>query len=844
MKNNSMIKLSKEHRVAAVPANSTQACKPQRLGRCGVRPFGLALLLGLMTAGLSSWADTRTWSAGANAYWDNPATWVEAAVPTASDDVTMNLVSWLNITNAAVANSILMNVLGSSSAVQYLQIINDGGVTGSGSLVVGGGAGAIGSGGLTTYNNSLYIRNSVQANVGGILSAGSVSLRNTTLANTLASGTGAPGYLTTAVPIYSHVQLLLGDSDPANNVVFHQTGGTISSPNQGIEGTGYGITLGIIQSYGVAGPTANISYYLDGGTLQAGRIGCGNGDGDNVSSARWIAHGTLYWNDGTIQPYNTSLIFGNARGYRNYDGTVNTTKDMQLATHNPFTISLAASGNHGFSATMGAGGYADIIVTPSAQIVGAGSIVYDCPVGVAKSLIFCGDNPLATNSFSGTTTVNGGELVTDFGWAAGQAASPIGTNVLMDAFSTNSHVILNGGNYRLKGRINFAGKTFTGKTLDTGGIGLNLLSANANWGVAGVYVTNSLLPAGTYVRRVRSNQFGQLNQLATGATGNQSWTSQTISLAPANFICTQHLAAVTLQVDSTLFVQPNLAGGPSCGATLVCGPIDGPGALTLDSGNGSGFLQLTGTNTYSGATKINTGTMLVGPNSWMSNSPSFTVSSGQALDGTAISGGIAVGASQTLLGRGSVRGATTINGTFKPGSSDTDIKTFSFNNNLTLAGTTVMELNKDLVGQTNDLATGITTLQYGGTLTVNNVGATPLAIGDSFKLFSAADHTGSFALTNLPVLAEGVWSWNPANGTLSVVSSVPSTPTNITYSFSGSTLELTWPGSYLGWYAQSNAVSLMDSNSWFDIPGSQNATNLSITVNPAQPDVFYRMRKP
>ena len=69
-------------------------------------------------------------------------------------------------------------------------------------------------------------------------------------------------------------------------------------------------------------------------------------------------------------------------------------------------------------------------------------------------------------------------------------------------------------------------------------------------------------------------------------------------------------------------------------------------------------------------------------------------------------------------------------------------------------------------------------------------------------------------------------------------------PTNITYSFSGSSLELTWPGSYLGWYAQSNAVSLMDSNSWFDIPGSQTATNLSITVNPAQPEVFYRMRKP
>ncbi|MEI8042738.1 MAG: hypothetical protein WCL11_15105 [Verrucomicrobiota bacterium] len=826
-----MIKLTKEHRVAAVPAISTQECKTPIRARRGVRPLGLALLLALMTAGLSSWADTRTWSTVADAYWDNPATWVEAAVPTASDDVTMNSAFFLNITNVAVANSILMN----SSNPQWLHIINDGGVTGSGSLVVGGGAGNIVSANINSYQNSLYIENTAQASASGILSAGSVSLRGTCVRN--ASG---PGYLTTAVPIYSYVQLLLGDYDPANDVVFHQTGGTISTPNQGIEGTGYGITFGEICAYGGAGPTANISYYLDGGTIQAGRIGCGNGNGDNtLATPRWIAHGTLYWNDGTIQPYSTALIFGNARGYRNYDGIVNTTKDMQLATHNPFTINLAASGNHSFSATMGAGGYADIIVTPSAQITGTGSIVFNCPAGVAKSLIFCGDNPLATNSFSGTTTVNGGELQTAFDWAAGQAASPTGTNVLMDAFSTNSRVILNGGNYRLRARSNFAGKTFTGKTLNTGGIGLDLLTANANWGVPGVYVTNSLLPAGTYVRRVRSNQFGQLNQLATDATGNQSWTGQTISLAPANFICTQHLAAVTLQMDSTLFVQPTVASGPSSGATLVCGPIDGPGALTLGSGNGAGFLQLTGTNTYSGATTITTGTLLVGQNSWPSNSPSITVSSGQALDGTAISGGIVVGASQTLLGRGSVRGATTINGTFKPGSSDTDIKTFSFNNNLTLAGTTVMELNKDLVGQTNDLATGIATLQYGGTLTVNNVGATPLAIGDSFKLFSAANQTGSFALTNLPVLAEGVWNWNPANGTLSVV------PPSITFSTSGSgTLALAWPASCSGWYAQSNSVSLTDPNSWYDVPGSQTATSLSITVDAAQKNVFYRIRKP
>ena len=57
-------------------------------------------------------------------------------------------------------------------------------------------------------------------------------------------------------------------------------------------------------------------------------------------------------------------------------------------------------------------------------------------------------------------------------------------------------------------------------------------------------------------------------------------------------------------------------------------------------------------------------------------------------------------------------------------------------------------------------------------------------------------------------------------------------------------LTLTWPESHLGWYVQSNSVSLTSPSSWFDIPGSQTATNLSITINPALPQVFYRMRLP
>jgi hypothetical protein len=39
-------------------------------------------------------------------------------------------------------------------------------------------------------------------------------------------------------------------------------------------------------------------------------------------------------------------------------------------------------------------------------------------------------------------------------------------------------------------------------------------------------------------------------------------------------------------------------------------------------------------------------------------------------------------------------------------------------------------------------------------------------------------------------------------------------------------------------------VNVADSNYWFDIPNSQLGTNLDISINPAMPNVFYRLRSP
>ncbi len=67
-------------------------------------------------------------------------------------------------------------------------------------------------------------------------------------------------------------------------------------------------------------------------------------------------------------------------------------------------------------------------------------------------------------------------------------------------------------------------------------------------------------------------------------------------------------------------------------------------------------------------------------------------------------------------------------------------------------------------------------------------------------------------------------------------------PTNLTFSLSGNTLSLGWPSSYLGWYVQSNAISLADSNHWYGISGSQNSTSLNVILDPARPQVFYRLK--
>ena len=107
--------------------------------------------------------------------------------------------------------------------------------------------------------------------------------------------------------------------------------------------------------------------------------------------------------------------------------------------------------------------------------------------------------------------------------------------------------------------------------------------------------------------------------------------------------------------------------------------ISGSGDLTF---TGPGRLTLNAANTYTGATRVNAGTLAIGASGSLANSSGIHVASGSTLDVSAKSG-FTLASGQTLSGGGTVVGDTVIAGSHTPGFSP-GLQTFT--NNLTYSG--------------------------------------------------------------------------------------------------------------------------------------------------------------
>ncbi len=383
----------------------------------------------------------------------------------------------------------------------------------------------------------------------------------------------------------------------------------------------------------------------------------------------------------------------------------------------------------------------------------------------------------------------------------------------------------------------------------SGTVNLDTSSTTTSDGI--VRVTSSGALANASLIRIRNNNSGSSTFQLDGSAGSISINAPLVVTCRNNGVTSiHHLAgssifngdillevggnAHTVQSDSGVIAFTgtnrfigNLAGARTyyftgSGDHLLLGPIlnstnGAPIALTK---LGPGRMTLDATNTYGNGTTLGGGTLMV--------------------NGTLPAGNLIISNGTTLGGNGIIFPAVTLpsGATLAPGDNIGKL-TVNSSVNLQAGSTTRIELNK--ASSTNDQLRVVGSLTYGGTLTVTNL-AGQLWAGDSFQVFNAASYGGNFAATNLPALPSGFqWQWTPANGTLSIISTVALNPIDITANFNGTTLELGWPSDHTGWRLETNAVSVMDANAWFTLPGSTATNQVFRDVDPALGNVFFRL---
>jgi hypothetical protein len=258
--------------------------------------------------------------------------------------------------------------------------------------------------------------------------------------------------------------------------------------------------------------------------------------------------------------------------------------------------------------------------------------------------------------------------------------------------------------------------------------------------------------------------------------------------------------------------------------TTISGVIsDGGLGYGLDISS-NGILALNNTETYKGPTVISNATVLV--------------------NGGIGTNSVTVATNATLGGDGIIAGPVTIlnSGTLAPGNQA--IGNLTIQNTLTLGtGST----NRFVVNATANTADEViaNSVIYAGTLIATNISGT-LTTSASFTIFSAGTHSGNFsAIAGSP--GPGLaWSFNSANGVLSVITGVATNPTNITFSASGGNLYLSWPANHLGWnlQVQTNTVAHGIGTNWFTVPNSDAVDATNFPIVPANGTVFYRLMYP
>jgi autotransporter-associated beta strand protein len=292
-------------------------------------------------------------------------------------------------------------------------------------------------------------------------------------------------------------------------------------------------------------------------------------------------------------------------------------------------------------------------------------------------------------------------------------------------------------------------------------------------------------------------------------------------------------------------------GVDSTFAGVISTGAGGTGARVHIVKTGTGKLTFTGANTYNGFTTVSNGVLALGDgitDGSIDNTTNITIAAGAVLDVSGRSDGtLQSGGSQTLQGRGTIRGSLNLNGgRLLPGDTAA-VGTLTVTNIVNLGGTVRLKLNRASSPNSDRLASSTAgIINYGGTLIVTNTGGA-LQAGDTFTLFSATTlNGGTFGDVQLP----SYYTWDTSNlgvnGTIQVTAVLPLPAlTNVDFStLSSGTITLNAvngvPNGPVIVQTTTNLLSNWTTVTTTTFDGSGNL-NLPVTVNPATPQNYFRL---
>jgi fibronectin-binding autotransporter adhesin len=532
---------------------------------------------------------------------------------------------------------------------------------------------------------------------------------------------------------------------------------------------------------------ANNNGYTGGTTINAGTLQVGNGGGS----------GSLYVNGPIV---NNSLLVFNTAGSFSYQGAgvisgggnVSFTGGglIKAIGANSYTGWTFIDVNTTFFCREGQDGLLTSsavtnngtlrIVSQDALFAYAGPIV-----GSGKVQIGANNVNVGVMTLTGTNTYTGGTLIGD------------NTLVLGDGFTVGAGAIA--GNVQFVNNFTISQdnpRTLTFNRPDDftfgGTITTNFASPQVNLGI------------------VQQNGSGRLTLTANNSYGGGTVVNGGfLVIGSGGSSGSVGLGPIALNSGNPLVI--NRSGNLTIGDN-ISGPADivikGGPTVTLNGVN----------NTYTGATTVSNGTLIVkGTNA---TSSTHVYVGGLAGAGTFTGGPVTLEPGTTLTANGSVGPFTIIS---------------DFTND---ASTMVFDISKpssDLVNVTGTLARNAT----GGTLTVKNLGAQNLVPGDKFTLFSQPLPNGASMTVGG---ARATWVNNLAvDGSVSVAT-VSAIRPNLNYTNTGSSLQFSWsdPFNSFKLQAQTNGINVGISTNWADYPGGS-ANPITVPIVRTNGTVFYRI---